>query len=128
MAAAPVPGAAPAPPSATAMIDCSSYTRLYSETNCASQRVDSQRVLREFAIPTKGVVRTGQQLHEDVKAMCNEIPHAYLTLVKDDPRLVLLHRGSYHPTPIGSVPELWNNKVLRRAGGKPSTAAAAFPQ
>jgi hypothetical protein len=37
-------------------------------------------------------------------------------MVKDDPRLVLLHRGTYHPTPLGSAPELWNNKILMFTG------------
>jgi hypothetical protein len=37
-------------------------------------------------------------------------------MVKDNPCLVQLHRGTYHPTPIRSIPELWNNKVLMFTG------------
>jgi hypothetical protein len=40
------------------------------------------------------------------------MPHAYVTMVKDDPQLVLLHRVTYHSTPIGSPPEVWNNKII----------------
>jgi hypothetical protein len=56
------------------------FSHLYLETNWIQQHVDSQRVLQEFDIPTKGVVRTGQQLYEDIKATGNEMPHVYSTV------------------------------------------------
>jgi hypothetical protein len=58
-------------------------------------------VLREFNIPTKGVVcTTGQQLYEDFKAKCNEMPHAYLTMVKDDPSQYLSSNTGWKHTRI----------------------------
>jgi hypothetical protein len=33
-------------------------------------------------------------------------------MVKDVPHLVFLHQGTYHFPPVGSPPELWNNKIL----------------
>jgi hypothetical protein len=60
--------------------------------------------------------KTGQQLHEDVQATWNDMPHAYVSLVKDKNRLVLLHRASYHAKPLGTTPEVWNNKVLMYTG------------
>jgi hypothetical protein len=59
----------------------------------------------------EGIIHMAQQLYEDVKQTCNKMPHAYVTLVKDDAHLVLLHQGTYHSTHIGSVPKPWNNQV-----------------
>jgi hypothetical protein len=78
MTHAPVPRDDPALPVAPAI---DSYSHLYTDTNWVQLHVKSQRVLRESDIPTEGVVNTRQQLYEDVKATCNEILHAYLTMV-----------------------------------------------
>jgi hypothetical protein len=96
-------------PVATAI---NTYSRLYAETNWASCSVYPLRIIREFAVPTKRIGKLGPQLYEDVKATSNEMPHAYVTLVMDDRRIIFLHRATLHNTPLGLTPEPWNNKLL----------------
>jgi hypothetical protein len=38
--------------------------------------------------------------------------HAYLTMVKDVRRLVLLHHAAHHATAMGVRAKPWNDKVL----------------
>jgi hypothetical protein len=94
-----------------------SYSNYYTTMDWASLCVHLGQILQEFEVPTEGIINTtGQQLHEDVRQTCNEMPHTYVTMVNDDPCLVLLHHGTYHSTPIGSMPELWNNHILMFTG------------
>jgi hypothetical protein len=51
------------------------------------------------------------------------MPHAYLTMVKDERRLVLLHRATHHATALGARAEPWNDKVLMFTGDVVQTQA-----
>jgi hypothetical protein len=93
------------------------YASYYRETDWQEQRVNPVYVMREFVMSEDGTgTKTGQQLHDDVRATWNDMPHAYVTLVKDESRLVLLHRANYHVPPLGTTPEVWNNKLLVYTG------------
>jgi hypothetical protein len=89
------------------------YCRYYLETNWASQHVQLARIMCEFAVGAdEGTTKMGPQLYEDIRRTWNKMPHAYLTMVKDERRLVLLHRATHHATSLGAHAESWNDKVL----------------
>jgi hypothetical protein len=68
-----------------------SYCFYYLETDWASQHVQLARIMREFAVGTdEGTTKTGPQLYKDIHRTWNKMPHANLTMVKDERRLVLL--------------------------------------
>jgi hypothetical protein len=67
--------------------------------------------------------KSGPPLYEDIRRTWDEMPHAYLTMVKDDRRLVLLHRATHHATSLSASTESWNNKVLIFTGDVVQTQA-----
>ena len=80
--------------------------------------------MREFEIGADpGTTKMGPQLYEDIRRTWNEMPHAYLTMVKDERRLVLLHRATHHATSLGARAEPWNDKVLMFTGDVVQTQA-----
>jgi hypothetical protein len=92
------------------------YSHYYMYTDWATLCVELAHILDKFEVPTDGIIPTGQQFYEDIKQMCHKMPHAYVSLVKDDLCLVLLHRGTYHSTPTRRAPEAWNNRFLMFTG------------
>jgi hypothetical protein len=109
-------------PAATAI---NTYSRLYEEMNWAAKSVFPARIICKFTVPTKGIYKLGQQLHHDyIRSMWNEMPHAYVTLVKDDQRIVFLYCASLHNTPLGATPEPWNNKLMMFTGDVASGQAS----
>jgi hypothetical protein len=104
--------AAPAPV-ATAI---NTYSRLYEETSWAAHSLYPGRIIREFAVPIEGIMKSGPQLYEDVKTTWNETPHVYVMLVKEDRRIVFLHQATLHNTPLGTTPEPWNDKLSTFTG------------
>jgi hypothetical protein len=90
--------------SASAATAINTYARLYGETDWAAKSVFPARIIQEFAVPVEGIYKLGQQLYNNVKSTWNEMPHTYVTLVKDDQRIVFLHRATLHNTPLGSTP------------------------
>ena len=101
-----------------------SYSRYYTETDWAAQHVESSRIMREFEFGADaGTKKTGPQLYEDIRRTWNEMPHAYLTMVKDKRQLVLLHRATHHATALGGRAEPWNDKVLMFTGDVVQTQA-----
>jgi hypothetical protein len=107
---------APPPVQGAGATTMDTYAKYYRNTDWNELRVNPAYVIREFAVSEDGSSKTGQQLHEDIRSTSNDMPHAYVTLVKDESRLVLLHRANYHATPLGTTPEPWNNKVLMFTG------------
>jgi hypothetical protein len=80
-----------------------SYSGYYPETDWAALHVQSSRIMREFAIGADtGTTKTDPQLYKDIRRTWNEMPHAYLAMVKDERRLVLLHRATHHATSLGA--------------------------
>jgi hypothetical protein len=98
---------APPPLQGAGATTLDNYAKYYRNTDWNELRVNPAYVIREF-----GSSKTGQQLYEDIRATSNDTPHAYITLMKDESQLVLLHHASYHATPLGTTAEPWNSKVL----------------
>jgi hypothetical protein len=66
-----------------------SYSRYYQETDWAPRHVQSSRIMREFKVGADpGRTKTSPQLYKDIRRTWNEMPHAYLTMVKDECGLV----------------------------------------
>jgi hypothetical protein len=56
--------------------------------------------------------------------------YSHVNLVKNENCLFLLHQTSYHTTPLGATPEVWNNKLLVYTGDmmdKQVPQAVSFP-
>jgi hypothetical protein len=75
------PGASPG--TATATLPMDSYSWYYHETNWLAQRFRSDNILQEFSVLKEGQYKTGPQLLDDICKTWDEMPHAYLTMVKD---------------------------------------------
>lgn len=63
------------------------------------------------------------QLSKDMHRTCNVMPHAYLTIVKDERCLVLLYHMTHHATVLGARSKPWKNKVLIFTGDAVETQA-----
>jgi hypothetical protein len=56
--------------------------------------------MQEFAISDDtGTTKTGPHLYEDIRRTWNEMPHAYISLVKDERRLLLTTLPHWEQSP-----------------------------
>ena len=102
------------PDTGTTALPIDTYSQYHRKTNWLAQRIHLDKILQEISTPEEGQYKTGPQLLEDIQKTWNEMPHTYLTMVKDKRQLVLLHRATYHVTPLGTAPENWNNNFHQR--------------
>ena len=90
----------------TTALPIDTYCRYYRTTDWLAQRIHSDKILQEFCVPKEGQYKTEPQLLDDIQKTWDKMPHAYLTIIKDKHRLVLLHRATYHATPLGTAPKI----------------------
>jgi len=101
------------------------YSSLYSTTNWATRGHDTAAVLKLFEPGSGNTAATGPQLFKEIKRTTEVNPHLYVYLVKDDPNLRILHRGMFHPKPMGGTAAEWHDKLLMLGG---DVVAEQLPQ
>jgi len=101
------------------------YSNYYKDTDWTTSGYDTEAVLQLFGQLSGSNAVTGPQLFDEVKRTTEVNPHLYLYLVKDDPNLRVLHRGMYHPKPMGGVAAEWHDKLLMLGG---DVVAEQLPQ
>jgi hypothetical protein len=76
------------------------YARYYRDTDWTARHVNPACVIREFAVTEDNKTKTDQQLYDDIRirVTSHDMAYAYVTLVKKESRLVLLHCANNHAT------------------------------
>ena len=102
-----------------------SYARYYKETDWKARGVSYDRVFNEFKVDVEGTGKNSDELYAQIKATRDEMPHAYVMMIKDTRRLMLLHRTMHFVTAMGGSLEPWQEKVLMFSG---DVMASQLPQ
>jgi hypothetical protein len=61
-------------------------------------------------------VKTQRELNEEIITSRDTTHHGYVTLSKADNRLLILHRITYYPSPMGNPPNGWQDKIYALTG------------
>jgi hypothetical protein len=60
--------------------------------------------------------KTNRELNAEILGSRDTMSHGYVTLSKNDNRILVLHRVTHHAASMGSPPELWQNQLYALAG------------
>jgi hypothetical protein len=75
---------APIPPTGAGRSTMNNYARYYRDMDWTARQVNPAYVIQEFAVTEDSTRKTRQQLYEDIQITSNDMPHAYVTLVKEE--------------------------------------------
>jgi hypothetical protein len=70
-------------------------------------------------------VKSCLELNDDIVTSWDTMHHGYVTLSKADGRLLILHRITFYPSPMGNPPNSWQDKIYAMTG---DTTGNQMPQ
>ena len=91
------------------------YGEYYSNTDWRAQRIDERRLMALYT--TSGAnASTGLALYEEAVRTSDVVPQGYLTVTKDDERVILLHRPMVFAASRAQDARGWEDQVLMFVG------------
>jgi hypothetical protein len=93
------------------------YGEYYSNTDWRAQRIDERRLMALYT--TSGAnASTGLALYEEAVCTSDVVPQGYLTVTKDDERVLLLHRPMVFAAASAAQEDArgWEDQVLMFVG------------
>jgi hypothetical protein len=61
-------------------------------------------------------IKSHRELNEDIVTSRDTMPHGYVSMSKTDDRLLILHRITFYPSPMGTPPNNWQDKIYAMTG------------
>jgi hypothetical protein len=92
------------------------YQEYYSTTDWAAQRIDEKRLMALYATDVDSDQHSGQTLYEEAVCTWSVVPQGYLTIRKEENRVLLLHHPMVFAASAAQDTRPWEDQVLMFVG------------